>query len=1143
MECRVKGKERILLHLLDVEERNLRDDSSSYSFPFALSQEGIADAVGFSRNKSGKLLKELEKEKLIRRESNRVPGGRQRKFVYFLTGKGRVRSEDIRERFEEKTVSIRTDDGVFETELKDIDEHVKGPGNLLFVLKHLDSNDQADLRDLGKDRPFVDRKEELRWLRKRINLLSEGENKDENVILFTGPSGIGKTRMVEEIEGYAEQKGVAFIQGRCYEDTMDMIEPVRDGFSKIYDELRESKGLEVNKPEIFDQLDKKIEKIRTSGENLSTEKEMLFHEMKEGIEKIAEEIPLLLFMDDMHWANNVTLENLDFLAENLERGNVLIIGAYRKDEVRSGIKERFEELKDSDHCVVKDVKSFGWRETRKLIIYRTGRMNVPDGFIDICQDVSGGFPLFLDAFIDEMLETGELDPVKGRFPSSKEEIDLPQKVKELYHQKVDRLGAAEKKALEICSYFKKEIPLELVRVLIDEKEKLDDSIEKLKDTNLIEVDLSGDVNFSNDLIRQVIKEEVLDGRKKTHQRIVEGLLEVYEDEIEEHHSEIGRHHEKAENYEEAMEYYMKAGEKAEEVYAVEDALNFYKEALSIQKYVSDPDIDSSLLFEKLGDLEVERGQIKKGEKYLHKAFKKIDCLIDKQRLSRKIAETLRKTGEFDEALEFVDSSLDMIEKRGTEDERLEKERCKTLKEKGIILMRKNDFEASERTFKEIMNSCREINRKTEVELERNEVDEVRGEALHYLGSIEFYRANFDKAEGYLQQAIRIKRSIDDLNGVAKSRNNLGVIYRHTQRYDLALDHFKEANRLKRKTGLESGDPDALANIGIIYNDKGELDRSLEYHKKCLNIEKKIGDKRGMAATFGNMGVIYFDKGEMDRAIDHFNRSLRLKEEQGDKHGMGLSYYNLGRSYREKGELDKGMVYLKKSLKIREDYELKQEMAESEMEIGIIHLERGELEKADEYLNDALEVLRDVENEYGMGMALSYIGKLNLLRGEMKKAKLYVNHSDNIGENFDDIEYDIANHRHQAEVYFENDDLEKAHEHAKEALRLSTQIGAKNHMGKCRHLIGYIYLNENHWYQAREGFRKAFGLFEEIGNEKEKAKVLFDWSSLLKKIGDEEEALEKLERSAELFERCGIERWCAMARDTTYSDILKELDKE
>ncbi len=1108
MPVRLLGKEKILIHLLSMEEKYQEGRSSFSKSPFALCQEGVADIVEFSRNRAGDILRELEEEKIVESEYQKVSGGFQKRYIYNLTDKGKEKAEEIKKQVEEEKISLRKNEETHKIKLKDVDEHIKGIGNLLFVIKNLDQNNEINLDNIGKKHAFVDREEEMDLLKERIDGLLEEGYEDEGMILFKGPLGAGKSRLIEESEKYVCDLDIDFFDWKCNGGSI----VVDEGSKKIFTDLISS---EVE--EGYRVLEEDIQREDLSGR----------------LKSRAEKNPLILSFDDLHRATGPLIELYQYLSEELKKHPVQFLGTYREDDLKGDVKDSIKKLESLDVSRVLEVKTLGWKGIREMIVERIGRRNIPDSFVNSLQNITDGLPLFIEAYLDELLERGTLDPVEGRYPDLNKEMVIPERIKRFYIERLEDFDEIEKDVVYLSSFFEREVLTDILSELIDgKKEEIGSAVEKVKSSNLIETPISGMITFPTELIRLSLYRDLdEDYRRKKHAEIAELFVDYYDRDEEEYFSRLARHHARSENHEEALKHYIKAGERAEKEYEIENAIVMYKRAMRIQKSVPEKRHYRRKLFEKLGEIEIKRGSLKKGEKYLKKAKDLSEDLFDEQRLERKLSSSLRRRGDFDKALESVQRSLETIDQIEGEKELLEEERCRCLKEKAITYMRKNEFDRAEEILKDLEDRSMNLN-----------IPRVEAEVYHYLGSIGYYRSDYDTAEIYLQRAIEISEMVDDIEMIAKSRNNLGVIYRHDQRYDTALEEFKEADRLTRKSGLKKGDPDALSNMGIIYNDMGELDKALEYHEKCLDIEKSMEDKKGMASTFQNIGVIEYDKGKLDRALKLFKATLKLKTKQGEKHGVGLVHYNLGKVYREKGDLNKALDHFRKSLDIRKKKDFTQGIAETSVEKGTVHMEIGELDRAESLFNEALDIFRKIDNEYGMGITLSYLGKLHKLKKDIEKSRLYIDHSKTIGKNFMDKKFEIINHRLMAEIYMADGKVQEAHELIKESLKHAREMGAEIENGKSTHLRGNIYYDQDHWYQASEGYRKAFEIFDEMGNKKEKAKVLFDWSRMLKRIGEKEEAMQKLEEAVELFKECGHEEWCSLERDTPFADILLEIGK-
>lgn len=150
------GRKKILLYLHDKDEYY-----EDRIYPFSYCQEGIAQSVELSQNRVSSLLVDMEKNDLIDKESKRVKGASNKRYIYFLTEKGKKKVKRIKRDIEEKNIRIKTKNGIDEIKLGNIEDHVNGPNSYLFALNNLDKENILDLTDIGNEDIFVNREKEI----------------------------------------------------------------------------------------------------------------------------------------------------------------------------------------------------------------------------------------------------------------------------------------------------------------------------------------------------------------------------------------------------------------------------------------------------------------------------------------------------------------------------------------------------------------------------------------------------------------------------------------------------------------------------------------------------------------------------------------------------------------------------------------------------------------------------------------------------------------------------------------------------------------------------------------------------------------------------------------------------------------------
>ena len=1093
----LSGRKKILLYL-----HNHGESLEDQTYPFSYCQEGISQTIELSQSRVSKLLLEMEKNDLIDKKSRGVKGTSYKRHIYFLTEKGKKKAEEVKKEIEEEKIYVKTENKTTEINLKDIEEYVKGQNSYLFTLNNLDSNNVLDLTDIGDDDIFVDREKEIDILKEYI-----GRKEDEGfkTLFIEGCIGVGKTRLVKEFESHILDEGVEFYEGKGNYDSIQHFFPFRKIFSQILEERSEIVG-EKNILELFET---EVSNWEERFESLQISEESFFDEIKILLEKFSSEKPILIFIDNLQWIDPVSSRFIQYLNDEVEKNSFYLIGAYRDEEMSNSLEKNLKTL---------SVKPFDWINTRKLLTQKLGRNDIPGDFVELIYTLTEGIPLFIETVTNKILKDGILQPIEENYPESIDEIKLPDKVRDLYNVKFKELEQKEMEVLQLCSCIDDDFSQDIIFNTAErEKNKIEEILENLKRTNFLKDNSKGRLDFKLEMTRFTVYENLSESRrKKLHEDLAKSLKDIGEENVRSYHLRLGKHLEMLEKFKDAVEYYLKGADKAREIYENDIAIKLYEKALNVMEKYHIQGIDESKIQANLADVLKRKEDHREALDHLKKAKKETENWRRLLYLNRKISECLRKMSKYEEASEYIEkgeeilSKVDLVSSQD-ENSQDEKERCRLLKEKGMVCLRKTEFDECENIFNEMKELADRIESKKD-----------KAEAIHYLGTIAYYRSDFDQAKDYLQRSIELRKKVNDLEGLAKSYNNLGVVFRNLQEPNKALEFYKKANKIKKELGHEEGDLSALENIGIIYSDLGELDRSIEYYQKCLEIEKKTEDEHGMAATLDNIGVSYFGKGMFDKALEHHERSLEMKKKLEDRSGISYSLYNKGLAYRGKGEFEKALNLLEKSLEIRRELEDKLNIGYSQLWMGIVYLDIRKLDKSSEYLKKALDIFKETKSDHGMGMTLTYLGRLNILQGSLDEAKKYLEHSEKIKSGLEEEGYKLIVDRHFAEYYLEKNRLEKSLAYCQESLRKAKRTDMKNQLGKCRKVLGKIYYEKKVLEKGRGEFRKALNIFDETGDKKNKAEVLLEWGNRLIDDGEKERGTEKKSEALKIFEECNID---------------------
>jgi tetratricopeptide (TPR) repeat protein/predicted amidohydrolase len=145
------------------------------------------------------------------------------------------------------------------------------------------------------------------------------------------------------------------------------------------------------------------------------------------------------------------------------------------------------------------------------------------------------------------------------------------------------------------------------------------------------------------------------------------------------------------------------------------------------------------------------------------------------------------------------------------------------------------------------------------------------------GNYYYASGDMDKTLKHWKQSLTIREDIGNLQDIAGSLNNIGLLYRNKSELDKALEYYQRGLTLYNEIGNPFYIALALNNIGDAYRARGELDKALEYLQRSLTLKEDIGNLQDIATTLDNIGIIYHAKGDLDKALDYFQRSLALEE--------------------------------------------------------------------------------------------------------------------------------------------------------------------------------------------------------------------------------------------------------------------------
>jgi ABC-type transport system substrate-binding protein/class 3 adenylate cyclase len=477
---------------------------------------------------------------------------------------------------------------------------------------------ELDVEPAASLTPFVGRASELETLRHVLDELLDGRGA---IVSVLGEAGIGKTRLVAEAA--TERGDVRFLAGNAvsYAQTIPYW-PVREL-------LRDWLQLGVSEPEARVRLELKAGLAAALGGDaeevypflatvlgLSLEpdaadrlrqlsRDSVQRQTIDGVERLvrslARERPLCLVVEDLHWADESTLDLLEELLPVTEEEAVCLVLLYRSerehrswdlgDHARRQYPHRHHEL---------ELAALDSEASRMLAGGAAGA-ELPAAVAEELAERAGGNPFFLEEALRDLVERGALRREDGRYElaASGDGLAIPELVQETLQARLNRLEVETREVLNVAAVVGRNFGLPLLE-RVAPRASLGPALSELQRLELVVEERrrpAPEYRFRHGLVQEVAYATLVEQRRRElHGSVGRALEELHRDSPTEVYGLLARHFSEADEAEAAVEYLLKAGDAARAVYANEQALEHYGAALGFMQRTGDAETARKTLF-------------------------------------------------------------------------------------------------------------------------------------------------------------------------------------------------------------------------------------------------------------------------------------------------------------------------------------------------------------------------------------------------------------------------------------------------------------------------------------------------------------------------------------------------------------------
>jgi ATP/maltotriose-dependent transcriptional regulator MalT len=600
---------------------------------------------------------------------------------------------------------------------------------------------------------FVGRAEELARLDEALGAVAGGRRR---VVLVAGEAGVGKTRLIEEFTSRASGKGAVATLGGCVDVSGGLpFAPFAEAFRRV---LRSSEPGVRDRwfpPAVRAEMARLVPDVGPDEEpagDAASARARLFELGLEMFGRVSEAAPVVLVLEDLHWADSSTRDLIRFLVRNLERERVLIVGTYRVDDVGRAhpLRPLLAELVRVPGVERIDLRPFTKGELAEQLAAIVGHA-VDPALLEAVFTRSEGNAFYAE----ELVAAG---PGAGLSPTLRDVLGV----------RIDELSEPARGVLRALAAGGRRVGDRLLAAVMElgEPARADALREAIAAQLIVLEPERGAYAFRHTLLREAVYEELLPGeRVRLHAAYAAALARdaSLAEGIAEAAAELAHHSFAAHDLEQALSASVEAAERATRRWGFGEARAHCERALELWDRVAADARplggDRVVLLRRAAEAANLEGDHRRAAELVRAALALVDDACEPERagvLYTRLGRFLWAAGEGSDALEAYERALELVPSDPPSDAR-----GRVLAARGQALMLTSRYAES-------ADCCREAI----AIAQRTGARAVEGHAMNTLGVDLAHLGDPDGAVARLRESRTIAEEVGDLDDLARAHQNL-----------------------------------------------------------------------------------------------------------------------------------------------------------------------------------------------------------------------------------------------------------------------------------------------------------------------------------------------------------------------------------
>jgi tetratricopeptide (TPR) repeat protein len=756
---------------------------------------------------------------------------------------------------------------------------------------------------------LVDRMRELEALEQAAWATARGRGR---CLLVAGEAGVGKSRLVTELCARVADQHFLILRGYCADQDVAFpfapwIDLLRTFFARLTSvEIRDS--LSQWAPEFIKLLPELLLLLPdvqpTAMLDPEAEKRRLFEVLAQYLTRLSDANPLLVVVEDLHWSDETSLNFLQYFARRLVDSPILLIATYRPEEIPQPLTHLLTQL-NRKRLVGEIVLDPLARQDVAALVQAIFEMQeqIKDEFLDLFTSLTEGNPFFIEELLRAMVEAGDIVYVNGRWAYNWPlALHIPRSVQETVAQRIAQLDPEVRHVLGLAAVAGQRFDFALLQVLTGQDEAtLVTCIKEIIAVQLVVEAPAGHFAFRHALTRQAIMAKLLAvERKMLHRCVAEAIQQLHAGTLQAHLSNLAYHCFEAGIWDKALDYSMQAGQKAQALYALQEAREHFSRAVEAAHKLSIPPPLALL------------------------------------QARAKVCETL---GDFEQARIDLETLLQLA--KATGDDQAE---WQAYLDFGFLWAYRN-YDQSGDYFRRALDMARRL-----------EEPATLAPAFNRLGNWHFNCGRPVEALAYHREALDLFWGLKDRTGIAETLDLLGVASYGCGDLVQGVAYLEEAASLFSDLGDQRGLAQCLAALSLRIRWDTEvlgavnLRQLLGPAQTALDVAHEIGWRSGEVQCYSILVDCLARMGDYARAFQQAQTGLAIAEEIQHRVWVAMLHAILGQSYLSLFAFAEAQSHLEQAIAVSREVNALVFIQYATLTLVSVHCLQGNLQRAEAYLN-------------------------------------------------------------------------------------------------------------------------------------------------------------------------------------------------